>query len=110
MSARATHAPVAAAARVPTRTCVACRTEPSEARLVRVVRTPDGTVVARRRPAGWPAAAPISAPTAPAGRSAIKKGALERALATPLPAELRESRSSAATIDDDIEGGAHGQE
>ena len=97
--------------RVPTRSCVACRTVRPKRELLRIVRTPDGDVATRRRPAGWPAAAPTSAATTDCLDQAITKGALSRALETPLPARsARGAGRGPRTTNTTIEGGARGQE
>ena len=61
------------------------------------------------RPGGWPAAAPTSAGDGDCLDHAIEKGALARALETPLPAALLEARRGAITTNT-TEGGARGQE
>ncbi|MFI5261317.1 MAG: RNase P modulator RnpM [Candidatus Limnocylindrales bacterium] len=74
--------------RPPTRTCVACRTERIKRDLVRVVRLPDGDLVldptGRRAGRG----AYLCADGA-CWATALKRGALQRALGVDLPAELR---------------------
>jgi uncharacterized protein len=88
---------------------VACRTARLKRDLRRIVRTPTGEIV--------------DDPTGRlAGRGAyvcrdtdclsiaIKKGALSRALETPLPAAFVESVAPAAADMHTIEGGARGQE
>ena len=79
---------MAAAVRpVPLRTCVACRTERAKRDLVRVVRTPDGTVALD--PTGRLAGrgAYLCADGA-CWSAALKKHSLERALEASLPPEL----------------------
>jgi predicted RNA-binding protein YlxR (DUF448 family) len=94
--------------RPPTRTCVACRTAREKRELLRVVRTPDGRVVAD--PTGR-----LNGRGAYVCRSgdcitnAISRGALSRALETPVPAGLREELVE-ATADDDDRGGRRGEE
>jgi len=101
--------PAATPRRVPTRSCVACRTVRPKLELQRIVRTPTGEVVA-------------DATGRLAGRGAyvcqgtecldlaITKGALKRALETPLPATFLGSVGHGAIITNDFEGGARGQE
>ena len=74
------HGPAAAAARgSPTRSCVACRTARPKRDLVRVVRAPDGTIVARPDRPRCPVAAPTCAATPPAGSRPASEGAGPRA-------------------------------
>ena len=72
----------------PVRTCVACRTERQKREFVRIVRKPDGTVsmdvTGRANGRGAYICADGSC-----WATAIKKKAIERALAAPLPPELR---------------------
>ena len=89
--------------------CVACRTSRPKGELQRIVRTPDRAVV-------------IDPTGRLAGRGAyvcqgtvcldlaIKKGALSRALETPLPPAFLEAATRGATTTNTIEGGARGQE
>jgi predicted RNA-binding protein YlxR (DUF448 family) len=95
---------------VPTRTCVACRTSRPKRELIRIVRTPDGRIVVDEtgRLAGRGA---YVCRTAGCLTIANTKGALSRALETPVPTAL------IASIDlgtgkhhHTIEGGARGQE
>ena len=91
------------------RTCVACRTARPKRELDRVVRTPTGEVV-------------LDPTGRLAGRGAyvcrdtecltlaITKGALARALETPLPATFREAVATVAMTPNTTEGGARGQE
>ena len=74
---------------------------------MRLVRTPDGTVSVdpTGRMAGRGA---YVCTTAACLDKAIAKGALSRALRTPLPADLRTSLAGSIT-DHTIEGGARGQ-
>ncbi len=95
---------------VPTRTCVACRTTRPKRELVRIVRTPTGTLVADEtgRLAGRGA---YVCRTAACLTIANTKGSLSRALKTAVPAVLLASIDLAAgTPHDTIEGGARGQE
>ncbi|MDP8903766.1 MAG: YlxR family protein [Chloroflexota bacterium] len=73
----------------PTRTCVGCRTERQKRELMRIVRAPDGTVSIdpTGRAAGRGAYLCADGQCWP---TALKKSSIERALASPLPAELRE--------------------
>lgn len=98
------------ARRVPTRTCVACRTSRPKRELVRIVRTPDGrvTVDETGRLAGRGAYVCRSAGCLTIANT---RGALSRALETPVPTALLASIDlGAATNHDTIEGGARGQE
>ena len=72
----------------PTRTCVACRTERQKRELIRVVRAPDGTV-ALDRSGKAPGRGAYLCADGSCWSSAIKKKAIDRALATPLTAELK---------------------
>ena len=74
--------------RYPTRTCVGCRTERQKRDLVRVVRAPDGSV-ALDRTGKAPGRGAYLCADGSCWSSALKKKAIERALATPLTAELR---------------------
>jgi uncharacterized protein len=96
---------VAIARRVPTRTCVACRTGRAKRDLLRVVRTPDGgvTIDETGKVAGRGAYVCRDGTCA---IDAIEKGALSRALETPLPPELRAALGAGAERRN--EGGAHG--
>jgi predicted RNA-binding protein YlxR (DUF448 family) len=75
---------------------------------MRLVRTPDGTVTVdpTGRLAGRGA---YVCRTAVCLHKAIAKGALSRALRTPLPTDLRASLTGSIT-DHNAEGGARGQE
>jgi predicted RNA-binding protein YlxR (DUF448 family) len=90
---------------------VACRTVRPKRDLLRVVRTPAGELIidASGRAAGRGG---YVCRAAECVDTAIKKGALSRALRTPLPSELR--TALIAEIADQttatIEGGARGQE
>ena len=72
----------------PTRTCVACRTERQKREFIRVVRAPDGTVsiddTGRANGRGAYLCADGSCWSV-----ALKKKAIERALGTPMPADVR---------------------
>ncbi len=95
---------------VPIRTCVTCRTARPKWELQRIVRTPDGSILADEtgRLAGRGA---YVCRATDCLTSAIQKGALTRALRTSLPAAFREAvATGAGTITHDIEGGARGQE
>ena len=94
--------------RIPTRSCVACRTSRPKRELLRVVRTPDGRVAVddTGRVAGR--GAYLCRDDACITR-AIDRGALARALETTIPPELREELM--AGLKERIEGGvANGQE
>ena len=96
--------------RVPSRTCVACRTVRPKRELMRVVRTPAGEIIldASGRAPGRGA---YVCRTDACLDKAIAKGALSRALTTPLPADLREALAEGITDTNTIiEGGARGQE
>jgi predicted RNA-binding protein YlxR (DUF448 family) len=89
---------------------VACRTAKPKRELVRIVRTPDGTVVAddTGKLAGRGA---YVCRTAACLTIANTKGALTRALETQVPTALLASIDLAThTNHDTIEGGARGQE
>jgi predicted RNA-binding protein YlxR (DUF448 family) len=90
---------------VPLRTCVACRTERPKRELVRVVRTPDGSVVldptGRRAGRG----AYLCADGA-CWSVALKKHSLERALEVPLPPDLHDRLAAGDPMT--IEGGIRG--
>jgi uncharacterized protein len=94
--------------RIPTRSCVACRTSRPKRDLLRVVRTPDARVAVddTGRVAGR--GAYVCRDEACITR-AIERGALARALEAPIPPELREELM--AGTNERIEGGvANGQE
>ena len=96
--------------RVPSRTCVACRTVRPKRELMRVVRTPAGEIIldASGRAPGRGA---YVCRTDECLDKAIAKGALSRALTTPLPADLRDALAEGITDTNTIiEGGARGQE
>ncbi|HEV8546795.1 MAG TPA: YlxR family protein [Candidatus Limnocylindrales bacterium] len=95
---------------MPTRSCVACRTARPKRELVRVVRTPDGrvTIDETGRAAGRGA---YLCRDAGCWTTGLERGALGRALETPLPAELREAlQAGAATMMTNDEGGPGGKE
>lgn len=95
---------------IPNRSCVACRTARPKRDLLRIVRTPDGQIVSD--PTGRLAGRGAYVCNEPACiERAITKGALARALKTPLPHDLRETLSaSGIPLNITIEGGARGQE
>jgi len=78
----------AAPRRFPVRTCVACRTERQKRELVRIVRAPDGTV-SLDSTGRAPGRGAYLCADASCWTGALKKKSIERALAAPLPAELR---------------------
>lgn len=96
----------------PTRTCVACRTPRPKRDLLRIVRTPGGDVVIDEggRLAGRGAYVCRGTDCL---TTAIDKGALTRALETPLPPTFLAQVAtvvSGAIPTHDTEGGARGQE
>jgi uncharacterized protein len=96
--------------KTPSRSCVACRTARPKRDLLRIVRTPDGQVLADA--SGRLAGRGAYVCNDPACiERAITKGALGRALKTPLPPDLRETLSAGGIQTNMIiEGGARGQE
>ncbi|CAN5604987.1 YlxR family protein [soil metagenome] len=76
------------ARRFPMRTCVACRTERQKRELARIVRAPDGTVALDLTGRAAGRGAYLCADGACA-TVALKRSSIQRALAAPLPAELR---------------------
>jgi len=72
----------------PARTCVACRTRRDKAALLRIVRRPDGEVVLDESGRLDGRGAYVCAEDG-CRAAAIRRSALQRALRTPLPAELR---------------------
>jgi predicted RNA-binding protein YlxR (DUF448 family) len=88
---------------------VACRRSRPKRELRRIVRTPDGRVVIdpTGRLAGRGA---YVCPDTDCMTTAITKGALGRALETPLPASFPADVATNDMTHDDIEGGARGQE
>jgi predicted RNA-binding protein YlxR (DUF448 family) len=87
---------------------VACRTSREKRELLRVVRTPDGTVRGDEtgRVAGRGA---YVCRDRDCIANAIQRGALSRALETPVPAGLLDELAAAVT-NDTIGGGTRGQE
>jgi predicted RNA-binding protein YlxR (DUF448 family) len=96
------------ARRVPTRSCVACRTARPKRDLVRVVRTPAGVMKMDEtgRLAGRGA---YLCRDAGCWTLAAERGALGRALEAPVPTELREVLRNGPTMMIE-QGGARGQE
>jgi uncharacterized protein len=89
--------------------CVACRTSRPKRELQRIVRTPARDVVFD--PTGRLAGRGAYVCQDPACLDlAIKKGALARALETPLPATFLEAVTSGAITMNTTQGGARGQE
>jgi uncharacterized protein len=87
---------------------VVCRTVRPKRELVRIVRTTDGTVIID--PTGrTPGRGAYVCDQETCRIQAISKGALTRALKTPLPTGLREALAVGAP-EPTIEGGARGQE
>ncbi|TAL12586.1 MAG: YlxR family protein [Chloroflexota bacterium] len=93
---------------MPTRSCVACRTARPKRELLRVVRTPGGGIVAdesgRLSGRGAYVCRDLTCIT-----TALNRGALSRALQTPVPEELRDELFAKGPSPQP-EGGAHGQE
>jgi uncharacterized protein len=89
--------------------CVACRTSRPKRELQRIVRTPQRDVVIdpTGRLAGRGAYVCLGTDCL---NIAIKKGTLERALETPLPAAFLEAATAGAIPTNTTEGGARGQE
>ena len=77
--------------------------------LVRIVRTPDGQVLVDRS-GRLPGRGAYVCDQATCITQAITKGALGRALKTPLPATVGETLAAGRKTDSTIEGGARGQE
>ena len=92
--------------RVPSRSCVACRTARPKRELLRVVRTPDGRIEIDEsgRLAGRGA---YLCRDGDCRTTAVERGALTRALASPLPAEVRSALAEGMTTN---EGGQRGKE
>ena len=105
--------------RVPNRSCVACRTVRPKRDLLRIVRSPDGTVGIDETGRAAGRGAYVCRSDACLDR-AISSGALGRALSTRLPDDVRLALAGvSATINTDdqtnmttpnTEGGARGQE
>ena len=105
-----TAAPAAArvqqlpARKFPTRTCVACRTERQKREFIRIVRSPDGTVMfddtGRANGRGAYLCADGSC-----WQIALKKSAVERALGVSLPADVRQRLQAGMPVG---EGVTHG--
>jgi predicted RNA-binding protein YlxR (DUF448 family) len=87
------------------RTCVGCRTERAKRELVRVVRLPSGDVVMDSTGKLSGRGAYLCA-DGTCWTLALRRGALERALAVPLPSELRDRLTSGAL--DLTQGGTRG--
>jgi uncharacterized protein len=106
--ARTGVAGVSAARRVPTRSCVACRTARPKRDLVRIVRAPTGemTIDETGRLAGRGA---YLCRDAGCWTRAVERGALGRALEAPVPTELREALQ-AGPSNLNTEGEGHGEE
>ncbi|MEW6225965.1 MAG: YlxR family protein [Chloroflexota bacterium] len=106
---------------MPTRTCVACRTARPKRELVRVVRTPAGTVVLDLGGRA-PGRGAYLCRDAACWDTAVRKRALEHALGTQVPFDVRilmteqnpsvggQAGSAPTTELDTNEGGARGQE
>lgn len=81
---------------LPTRTCVACRTARPKRALVRVVRTPEGSVVVD--PTGKRSGrGAYLCPSLDCLRLAERRGSLARALATPVPPAVIEALAAQLT-------------
>lgn len=101
----------------PVRTCVACRTRRDKSALLRVVRQPDGGVVLDPGGALEGRGAYLCA-DGDCRQTAVRRSALERALRTPLPIDLKirleHGDVAAGRVADDreapavIQGGTHG--
>jgi uncharacterized protein len=87
---------------------VACRTARAKRDLLRIVRTPDREVVVDRT--GRQAGRGAYVCDATCLAIAMKKGALARALETPLPKAFLASVDGGAITTTTTEGGARGQE
>ena len=96
--------------RIPNRSCVACRSIREKRDLLRIVAMAGGVTI---DPGGRaPGRGAYVCRTAECMDTAIRKGALNRALRTPLPAELRIALTDqiADATTTSIEGGIRGQE
>ena len=95
--------------RVPTRSCVACRTARAKRDLVRIVRTPGGELKIDEsgRLSGRGA---YLCRDAACWTAALERGTLGRALEAPVPEELREAISARAAELTTTEGGERGKE
>ena len=95
--------------RVPTRSCVACRSAREQRDLVRFVRTPAGTMTLDEtgRLAGRGA---YLCRESACWTLAAERGALGRALAAPVPPALREVLLAGPPTMTTDRGGARGQE
>jgi uncharacterized protein len=74
--------------RFPLRTCIACRTERQKRDLVRIVRSPDGSVALDLTGRAHGRGAYLCADGS-CWSTALKKGSIQRALSAPLPADLQ---------------------
>ena len=97
------------ARRAPIRSCVACRTARPKRELVRIVRAPDGrvTIDETGREAGRGA---YLCRDAACWTKGLERGAIGRALATPIPPELREELQARVLTLTTDEGGIGGEE
>jgi predicted RNA-binding protein YlxR (DUF448 family) len=101
---------VTGARRVPTRTCIACRTARDKRDFVRIVRTPGGELKIDEtgRLAGRGA---YLCRDAACWTTALERGGLGRALEAPVTAELREAMTAhVAQLTMTDEGGKRGKE
>ncbi|MEW5991717.1 MAG: YlxR family protein, partial [Chloroflexota bacterium] len=91
-----------------TRSCVSCRTSRDKRELLRVVRLPDGSI--RIDPTGRLAGrGAYVCRDQDCITTAIRRGTLTRALATPVPAGLLDELAATGTSDT-FGGGTRGQE
>ena len=104
------------ARRVPSRSCVACRTVRPKRELLRVVRAPDGHVAIDESGRAPGRGAYVCRDGACLQR-AVARGALGRALATRLPADVQSALGAVVATEPVIDqnmlntqGGARGQE
>jgi predicted RNA-binding protein YlxR (DUF448 family) len=101
---------VQAARRPPTRSCIACRTSREKRELLRVVRSPDGTVTFDPKGRANGRGAYVCRDAACIA-TALGRGTLARTLETPIPAALRAELDAAAAMNEhDMGGGPRGQE